>query len=86
MAEQDVRIRLSHIGLFAALLQYWREQGYQTPFRVFSREIMPIAKISTRLTYCKYIRELAEFGYIWYEPSFKQNQGSLVRFLPPELL
>lgn len=47
---------------------------------------MPIARISTRLTYCKYIRELAEFGYIRYEPSFRQNQGSLVAFLPAQLL
>lgn len=79
--EKDPRISITHIGIYAALLQYWKEQNYINPMRVFSYEIMRIAKISASATYHKSIRSLSDFGYIKYEPSFKRNQGSKVTFL-----
>ena len=78
--ERDPRISITHIGIYAALLQYWKEHQYANPVQVFSYEIMHIAKISASATYHKRIRDLSEFGYIKYEPSFKRNQGSKVYF------
>lgn len=44
--DKNPRISITHIGLYAALLQYWSEHHYENPVYVFSYEIMKIAKIS----------------------------------------
>lgn len=76
----DPRISITHIGVYAALLQYWKEQEFKNPIQVFSYEIMQIAKISASATYHKCVKDLNEYGYISYVPSFKRNQGSKVYF------
>ncbi len=78
--ENDPRISITHIGIYAALLQYWKAHDYENPVQVFSYEIMGIAKISASTTYHKSIKDLNDFGYIRYEPSFRRNQGSKVYF------
>lgn len=80
----DPRISITHIGVYAALLQYRLEHEFQNPMQVFSYEIMKIAKISASATYHKSIKDLNDFGYLKYEPSFKRNQGSKVYFIDPE--
>lgn len=74
----DPRISITHIGIYAALLQYWSEHDFQNPIYAFSYEIMNMAKISTSTTYHKVVKELSDYGYIKYEPSFKRNKGSKV--------
>ncbi len=81
--EGDPRISITHIGIYAALLQYWTKHNYSNPVRAYSHEIMQLAKISASTTYHKSIRELSEYGYIKYEPSFKRNQGSKVYIIFP---
>lgn len=78
--EKDPRISITHIGIYAALLQYWKEKNYVNPVQLFSYDIMHLAKISASATYYKGIRDLSTFGYIRYEPSFKRNEGSKVYF------
>lgn len=78
--ENDYRISVTHIGIYAALLKYWKEHQYANPIQVFSYEIMGIAKISASATYHKCIRDLSDYGYIKYKPSYKRNQGSKVYF------
>lgn len=82
--ENDPRISITHIGIYAALLQYWSEHHFENPVHVFSYDIMRIAKVSASTTFHKTIRELSEYGYIKYEPSFKRNKGSKVYFIPSE--
>jgi hypothetical protein len=67
-----------HVSFYMALLQYWKEQGFVCPMYVFSHDIMQTAKILFSATYHKSIRDLNEFGYIRYEPSYKRNQGSKI--------
>lgn len=78
--EKDYRISITHIGVYAALLKYSGDRVFTTPIQVFSYEIMHIAKISASSTYHKCVKELNEYGYIKYEPSFKRNQGSRIYF------
>jgi len=78
--QQDGRISITHIGIYAALLQYRIDNGFINPIQVFSHEIMQLAKISAPITYHKCVRELSEYGYINYMPSFKRNQGSKIYF------
>ena len=49
----DPRISITHIGIYAALLQYWKEHHFENPVYVFSYEIMQIARISASATYYK---------------------------------
>lgn len=75
--ENDGRISITHIGLYASLLQYWWDNGCPNPMTVFSYQMIVIAKISAT-TYHRCIRELSEYGYIRYEPSFKKNKASKI--------
>jgi hypothetical protein len=79
--EKDGRISVTHIGIYVALLQYWQAHGCQNPVCVYSYELMRVAKISAATTWHKCVRDLHEFGYIRYEPSFKRNRRSKVYLL-----
>lgn len=77
----DTRISITHIGIYAALLQYRMQNGFINPIQVFSHEIMSIAKLSSAITYHKCVRQLSEYGYIRYEPSFNRTKGSKIYFI-----
>jgi hypothetical protein len=79
--EKDARIGITHIGIYAALLQYWQKNGCANPLSAFSYEIMRIAKVSAQATYHRSVKDLHSFGYIRYEPSFKRNCRSKVYLL-----
>lgn len=78
--DKDGRISITHIGIFAALLQYRMRKDYVNPIELFRRDVMKIAKISSPSTFYKCVRELSEYGYIDYKPSFKRNQCSKIYF------
>lgn len=77
----DGRIGVTHIGIYAALLQYRKEKEFANPIQVFSHEVMQIAKVSSSLTYHRCVRALSEYGYIRYEPSFDKTKGSKIYFI-----
>ncbi|MFT4152232.1 hypothetical protein [Parafilimonas sp.] len=79
--QDDGRISITHIGIYAALLQCRIASGFANPIQVFSHEVMKIAKISASITYYKCVKELSAYGYIHYMPSFKRNQASRIYFL-----
>lgn len=78
--EKDFRISTTHIAIYVALLQYRIDKGFINPIQVFSHEVALLAKVSSPYTYFKCVRELSEYGYIKYEPSFKKTQGSKIFF------
>jgi hypothetical protein len=82
--EDDYRISITHIGIYAALLQFRSDKGFINPIQAYRQEIIDIAKISSPKTYCKCMRELNEYGYIKYEPTRKRNQRSTIYFLDRE--
>ena len=75
---EDPRISITHICVYAALLQYWSEHHFENPLYVYSYEIMRIAKMSASATYHKAIRELSEYGYLEYTPSYNRKRGSKI--------
>ena len=79
--KSDARISITHIGIYTALLQYRIERNFINPIHVFSHEIMSIAKLSSAITYHKCVRELSDYGYIRYEPSFNRTKGSKIYFV-----
>jgi hypothetical protein len=79
--EKDYRISITHIGIYAALLQFRVDSGFVNPIQVRSYEIMGIAMISSPKTFHKCIHELNEYGYIKYVPTRNRSQKSKIYFL-----
>jgi len=77
--EKDARISVTHIAVYTAVWRYWQLSAGANSFRVYSYEIMRLAKISARTTYCKAMTELSQYGYLDYESSYKRTEASLVR-------
>jgi len=76
-ARSDPGIGPTHISLFAALLYFYQQQGFCSPMRVFSRDLLGIAKMSSR-TYHACMSDLIKGKYIKYEASFNPAKGSLI--------
>jgi hypothetical protein len=66
---KDARIGATHISLYMALFHKWGLDHFENPIAFTSQEIMPMAKIDSRATYHKCLRDLVECGYIRYIPS-----------------
>jgi hypothetical protein len=77
----DPRIGPAHISLYAALISHWYEKKFEHPLYIFSHEIMPLCKLSGLATYHRGIKELHQYGYIRYVPSYNHFLGSLVYFI-----
>lgn len=84
LAREDPRIGPSHISLFVSILVAYHSQGYAIPISVFSRDLMKQAKISATGTYHKCMRDLKDYGYIKYTPSYNPVLGSLIYILKSE--
>lgn len=82
--EHDGRVSITHIGIYAALLHFWKLKDYKIPFLAFSSDIMKIAKVSSDKTYRKCAKDLHQFGYIKYESSYKKNRASKIWVSLPE--
>jgi hypothetical protein len=78
LVTDDPRIGPVHISLYGALLSLWEQNAFENPISVFSHEVMPRCKISGLATYHRSIRELHQYGYIKYVPSYNHFLGSLV--------
>jgi hypothetical protein len=76
--QEDNRLNPTHISLYLALFQFWNLNRFRNPISISRNEMMKLSKISAFGTYHKCIKELQEFGYIEYIPSFNPYKGSLV--------
>ena len=77
----DYRISVTHIGIYAALLQFRADKGFINPIEAYRYEIMEIAKISAPFTYHRCMQDLNNYGYLRYLPTKKRNQRSKIFFL-----
>jgi hypothetical protein len=78
LIESDPRIGPVHISLFVALWKKWIDNGYKQPLSFFRRDLVSVCKIAGFNTYHTSIRDLHEYGYIRYLPSYDPYRGSLV--------
>jgi hypothetical protein len=78
--ESDCRITTAHISVYASLWKKWEDMECKQSLIFFSYEIMPLCKISSYSTYHKIIKQLHEYGYIKYTPSYNHFLGSMVEF------
>jgi len=64
-----------------AIFFIWRENAYINPISVTRKEIMRLAHIGSIATYHKCVKELQEFGYMRYCPSYNPSLGSQINVL-----
>jgi hypothetical protein len=79
--KEDPRIGTTHISLYMALFQFYNLNRFQNPVKITRAVVMETAKISGLATYHKCMRDLVEFGYIQYQPSFNPSISSQVCLL-----
>ena len=74
----DERINVWHISIYTAILQLWYGRDFTNPVSITRRKVMELAHIGSIATYHKCIKELEQYGYIKYEPSYHPLLGSQV--------
>jgi hypothetical protein len=75
---KDDRLGPLHISMYVSLFQFWNAGRFKNPISISRGELMRLSKISAKATYHKCMRELNDYGYIRYEPSFNPIKGSKV--------
>lgn len=74
----DHRLNPTHISLYVSLFNYWNRNGFRSPITVTRGDLMLVSKISSKGTYHKCMRELHNYGYLRYAPSYNPFRGSWV--------
>lgn len=77
-SNQDPTITPSHISIYLALFQRWNLNRFKNPIIISRTEIMIAAKIKSKATYHKCIKELHQKQYIIYKPSYNPYEGTEV--------
>lgn len=75
---KDDRLGPLHVSMYVSLFQFWNASRFKNPISISRSELMRVSKISSKATYHKCIKELNNYGYLRYEPSFNPIRGSLV--------
>lgn len=78
---RDERIKGKHMSILMALFYLWFQNKGVNPFSITRKQVMKLAHVSSIVTYHKYIKQLQEFGYIQYVPSYNRFFGSQVYLL-----
>ena len=74
----DDRLNPTHISMYVSLFQLWNVNRFKNPISISRSLVMHVCKISSTATYHKCIKELHQFGYLTYSPSYNPYKGSLV--------
>jgi hypothetical protein len=59
----------------------WNESGFADELSISRNEVMKLSKVGNANTYTKVLKELDEFGYIKYSPSYNPLIGSKVTII-----
>jgi hypothetical protein len=75
---EDDNLNPSHISLYIALFQYWNLNRFSNPVSICRGEIMKLSKIGSNSTYHRCIKQLHQWNYLEYLPSYNPFKGSEV--------
>lgn len=76
---KDGRLNPTHISLYIALFQIWNSNFFKKEFYINREEVMQYAKIGSKSTYHRCIKELSHWKYILYSPSHNPFKGSKIK-------
>jgi len=77
--DSDERIKQGHITLYLAFFQKWNREFFRKMITVNRTSIVEKAKFKSKTTYHNYLRDLNDWGYLNYFPSFHPARGSKIR-------
>lgn len=78
---KDSRLNSKHVSLYMALFRQWNRERFPTWIYISRKELMKTSRIGSTSTYHRIIRDLNNWKYLTYRPSFFQNPGSKVKIL-----
>lgn len=81
MVCNDNRLKVWHICLLLAIARLAYRQHENRIIRVSRSTLMKMSHIETAPTYHKYFKQLQEFGYIKYIPSYHPGYRSTIELL-----
>lgn len=78
----DTDMTSYHVSLYLSLFSLWNKSHFSDKIFINRGDLMRIAKIGSKTTYAKCIRELDEWGYIDYSNNSNQHKTSTVSMIP----
>ncbi|MAP56081.1 MULTISPECIES: hypothetical protein [Flavobacteriaceae] len=78
---KDSRLNPTHISLYIALFQFWNINRFPETFYINREEVMKMAKIGSKATYHRCLKNLSDWSYIFYMPSHNPYKGSQIKML-----
>ncbi|MBL7909801.1 MAG: transcriptional regulator [Bacteroidia bacterium] len=75
---EDERLTPFHVSLYFSLFQYWNMAKFRNPISISRDELMRASKIGSVNTYIRSIKDLHNWNYIKYIPSYNPQKGSQV--------
>ncbi len=75
-ATKDSRLLPIHISLYLAIMSTWEQSGFRVPFHTNRKNLMRLSKLASTATYHKCIRDLVQYEYVSYKPSYNHYKGS----------
>ena len=76
---RDERIKQGHITLYLAFFQKWNREFFKKTLTINRELIMENAKIKSKTTYHNYLKDLNEWEYLKYYPSYHPARGSRIK-------
>jgi len=76
--ESDANMTAHHISLYMAIFNVWNMNRFREQFEVNRMDLMSMARIGSRNTYSKCMKELHDWRYIVYSPGANRYQVSKV--------
>jgi len=76
---KDARIKQGHITLYLAFFQKWNREFFKKTITINRELIMEKAKFKSKTTYHNYLRDLNDWGFLKYFPSYHPERGSKVQ-------
>ena len=74
---RDNRLNPTHISLYVGLFQLWNNYHFRESFHIDREEVMAYAKIGSKSTYYRCLKELHLCEYLFYTPSHNPFQRML---------
>ncbi len=78
---EDQLLNVWHLALFLAIAQLAYKQNEKWLITVSRSKLMTLSHIKTLPSYHKYFKQLQDFGYIKYTPSYHPNGRSTVEII-----
>ncbi len=74
----DKRLSVWHFSIYMTLVFLWYKNELANPFPISRKSVMGLAHVHSFATYHKFIKQLAAFGYIQYNPSYSYYERSSI--------